>query len=171
MQILAVVISFIVAVSENNVIGKDNKLPWYLPTDMKYFKNMTWGMPVVMGRKSFDALGKSLMGRTNIVITRNKNWKADGVEVVQSIDQAITLASQTDAKEIYIIGGGEIFQAAMPSADKIYRTLVHENFEGDAFFPEIKQEEWKLVSNRDCEPDEKNAYALSFQVWERKPPS
>jgi dihydrofolate reductase len=166
-----VVISLIAAASENSVIGKDNKLPWHLPTDMKYFKNITWGMPVIMGRKSFEALGKPLRGRSNIVITRNKNWSADGVKTVQSIDQAINLASQTDAKEIYIIGGGEIFQAAIPSADRIYLTLVHENFEGDAFFPEIKHEEWKLTSNRDCDPDEKNAYALSFQVWERKTPS
>jgi dihydrofolate reductase len=161
-------ISFIVAASENNVIGKDNKLPWRLPTDMKYFKNVTWGMPVIMGRKSFEALGEPLKGRTNIVVTRNKNWQANGVQTAQTIDQAIILASQTDAKEIFIIGGGEIFQAALPSADRIYLTRVHENFEGDAFFPEIKKEEWQLASNRDCEQDEKNPYAVSFQVWERK---
>jgi dihydrofolate reductase len=161
-------ISFIVAVSENNVIGKNNQLPWQIPRDMKYFKNVTWAMPVVMGRKTFEALGKPLNGRTNIVVTRNKDWKKNGVQTVQSIDQAIVLAAKTDAKEIFIIGGAEIFQAAMPSADRIYLTLVHENFEGDAFFPEIKQEDWKLASNRDCEPDERNPYALSFQIWERK---
>jgi len=166
-----VTISLIAAVSENSVIGKDNQLPWHLPTDMKYFKNITWGMPVIMGRKSFEALGKPLRGRRNIVITRNRNWRSDGVTAVQTIDQAVNLATQTDAKEIYIIGGGEIFNAAMPSADRIYLTLVHGSFEGDAFFPEIKQEEWKLTSNRDCDADEKNAYALSFQVWERKPSS
>lgn len=162
------IISFIVAASENNVIGKNNKLPWYLPTDMKYFKNVTWGMPVVMGRKSFEALGEALKGRTNIVVTRNKNWKANGIQAVQSIDQAITLAAQTDAKEIFIIGGGEIFRAALPSADRIYLTRVHENFDGDAFFPELNEEDWKLVSSRECSPDEKNSYALSFEVWERK---
>jgi dihydrofolate reductase len=162
------IISLIAAVSENNVIGKDNKLPWYLPTDMKYFKNITWGMPVIMGRKSFESLGKPLQGRTNIVVTRNKNWKAEGVQVVQGVDQAIILATQLDAKEIFVIGGAEIFQAAMPTADRIYLTLIHGNFEGDTFFPELKQVEWKLVSNRDCEPDEKNTHALSFQVWERK---
>lgn len=150
------------------MIGKDNKLPWCLPTDMRYFKNTTWGMPVIMGRKSFESLGKPLKGRTNFVITRNKEWRADGTQVVSSIDQAITLAAQTDAKEIFIIGGAEIFKAALPSADRIYLTLVHENFDGDAFFPELKTDEWELVSNRDCEADEKNAYALSFQVWERK---
>ena len=163
------VISFIVAASENNVIGRNNKLPWCLPTDMKYFKNVTWGMPVIMGRKSFESLGKALKGRTNIVVTRNKNWKADDVQAVQTIDQAITLAAQTDAKEIFIIGGAEIFRSALPSADRIYLTLVHGNFDGDAFFPELERGEWKLISNRDCEADEKNHFALSFQVWERKP--
>jgi dihydrofolate reductase len=167
-KITIVIISFIVAVSENNVIGKANKLPWRLPTDMKYFKNVTWAMPVIMGRKSYEALGEPLKGRNNIVVTRDKNWKADGVLTVSSIDQAITVASQTDAKEIFIIGGGEIFQAALPSAARIYLTLVHGTFDGDAHFPELKQDEWKLVSNRDCDADEKNAYALSFQVWERK---
>ncbi len=163
------VISFIVAASENNVIGKDNQLPWHLPTDTKYFKNITWGMPVIMGRKSFEALGKPLKGRKNIVITRNKNWKAEGVQVVQSIDKAITAATQADVREIFITGGAEIFQAALPSADKIYLTRVHGNFDGDAFFPEINEDEWKLTKNFDCEPDDKNPYALSFQVWERKP--
>jgi dihydrofolate reductase len=161
-------ISFIVAASKNNVIGKDNKLPWCLPTDMRYFKNITWGMPVIMGRKSFESLGKPLKGRTNIVVTRNKEWKAEDVEVVPSIDRAITFATQTDAKEIFIIGGAEIFRSALPSADRIYLTLVHGNFDGDAFFPEMEKNEWTLVSNRDCAADEKNAYALSFQVWERK---
>ena len=162
------VISFIVAASENNVIGKDNKLPWCLPTDMRYFKNVTWGMPVIMGRKSFESLGKALKGRTNIVVSRNKDWKAPDVQVVQTIDQAITRATQTDAKEIFIIGGAEIFRSALPSTDRIYLTLVHGNFDGDAFFPELERGEWKLISNRDCEIDDKNPYALSFQVLERK---
>ena len=161
-------ISFIVAVSENNVIGKDNKLPWHLPTDMKYFKNQTWAMPVVMGRKTYEALGKPLEGRKNIVVTRQTDWKPGGVEIVHSIDQAIVTATKQDAKEIFIIGGAEIFQAAMPSADKIYLTLIHKSFDGDAFFPEIDPEQWNLTSNRDCEADEKNPYAHSFQVWERK---
>ena len=125
-------------------------------------------MPVVMGRKTFEALGKPLEGRTNIVITRQTDWKPAGVEIVHSIDQAIVEATKLDAKEIFIIGGAEIFSAALPSTDRIYLTLIHHNFEGDAFFPELKQEEWKLVSNKDHEADEKNKYAHSFQVWERK---
>jgi dihydrofolate reductase len=161
-------ISFIVAASENNVIGKDNKLPWCLPTDMRYFKNVTWGMPVIMGRKSFESLGKPLKGRTNIVVTRNRDWRAEGTQVVQSIDKAITVAGQTDAKEIFIIGGAEIFRSALPSADRIYLTLVHGHFDGDAFFPTMAPREWKLTSNRDCDADDKNPYALSFQIWERK---
>ena len=163
------VISFIVAASENNVIGKDNKLPWCLPTDMRYFKNVTWGMPVIMGRKSFESLGKALKGRTNIVVTRNKEWQAEGTQVVQSIDQAITLATQTDAKEIFIIGGAEIFRSALPSADRIYLTLVHGNFNGYAFFPSMEPEEWKLWSKHEVAAEEKKPKPEAFQVWERKP--
>jgi dihydrofolate reductase len=162
------IISFIVAASENNVIGKDNQLPWHLPADMKYFKNQTWAMPVVMGRKTFEALGKPLEGRTNIVITRKTDWNPGGVEIVHSIDQAIVEATKLDAKEIFIIGGAEIFSAALPSADRIYLTRIHHAFDGDAFFPELNQEEWKLASNKDFAADDKNKYALSFQVWERK---
>ena len=150
------------------MIGKNNQLPWQLPRDMKYFKNKTWAMPVVMGRKTFEALGKPLEGRTNIVITRQTNWKPGGVQIVHSIDQAIVAATQEDAKEIFIIGGAEIFQAAMPSADRIYLTLIHKNFEGDAFFPPINTDQWKLTSNIDCDADEKNVFAHSFQVWERQ---
>ena len=150
------------------MIGKNNQLPWHLPRDMKYFKNKTWAMPVVMGRKTFEALGKPLEGRTNIVITRQTNWNPGGVQVVHTIDQAIIVATQEDAKEIFVIGGAEIFQSAMPSADRIYLTLIHENFEGDAFFPPIDHEQWKLTSQIDCDADEKNAYPHSFQTWERK---
>lgn len=125
-------------------------------------------MPVVMGRKTFEALGKPLEGRTNIVITRQTNWKPAGVEIVHSIDQAIVAATKLDAKEIFIIGGAEIFTAALPSADRIYLTLIHHAFEGDAFFPALIQDEWKLVSNKDFAADDKNKYAHSFQVWERK---
>jgi dihydrofolate reductase len=163
-----VVISLIVAASENYVIGKNNKLPWRLPADLKYFKNMTWAMPVVMGRKTFESMGKPLRGRNNIVVTRNKDWKAEGTHTVNSLDQAFLTASEFDAKEIFVIGGSEIFQSALPVADRIYLTLIHHNFEGDSFLPKNFTEGWKIRSNRDYDPDEKNAYALSFQVWEKK---
>ncbi|MBI1343693.1 MAG: dihydrofolate reductase [Terrimonas sp.] len=162
------VISLIVAVSSNNVIGKDNQLPWHLPEDMKYFKNTTWAMPVVMGRKTFASLGKALPGRTNVVITRQQDWKTEGVKVVNSFDEAVGIALQEDVKEIFIIGGAEIFKAAIPVVQRMYITRIHHEFEGDVFFPAFNEEEWELVSVRDCVPDENNIYAYTFQVWERK---
>lgn len=162
-------ISFIVATDENNVIGKNNRLPWHLPSDMKYFKNQTWGMTVIMGRKSLESLGKPLQGRKNIVITRNTDWKPEGVQVAHSVAEAIALAKQTGVKEIFIIGGAEIFKATMSIADRIYLTRIHHKFEGDAYFPEVSANEWNLMRSRFCKADEKNQYAHTFQVWERKP--
>ncbi len=161
-------ISFIVAAAENNVIGKDNQLPWHLPSDMKYFKNQTWGMTVIMGRKSLESLGKPLQGRKNIVVTRNKDWKQEGTEVAHSINEAIDLAKETGVNEIFIIGGAEIFKEAMPVANRIYLTRIHHHFDGDAYFPEVSDAEWTLVQSRFCDADEKNQYPHTFQVWERK---
>lgn len=161
-------ISFIVAADESNVIGKDNQLPWHLPGDMKYFKNQTWGMTVIMGRKSLESLGKPLQGRKNIVVTRNKNWKREGVEVAHSINEAIELAKQTGTKEIFIIGGAEIFKEAMPVANRIYLTRIHHKFEGDVYFPAVSTNEWNLVKNKFCAADEKNQFSYTFEVWERK---
>ncbi len=161
-------ISFIVAAAENNVIGKDNQLPWHLPSDMKYFKNQTWGMTVIMGRKSLESLGKPLQGRKNIVVTRNKDWKQEGTEVARSINEAIDLAKETGVNEIFIIGGAEIFKEAMPVANRIYLTRIHHHFDGDAYFPEVSDAEWTLVQSRFCDADEKNQYPHTFQVWERK---
>jgi dihydrofolate reductase len=168
---ISMTLSLLLAAAENNVIGKDNKLPWHLPNDLKYFKNLTWGMPVIMGRKTYESFGKPLQGRRNIVITHNKDWKAEGVEVAGSIEEAIEMAKESAVKEIFIIGGGEIFKTILPKADRIYLTRIYHSFEGDAYFPEIKENEWRLVKERKCEADEKNTYAHSFQVWERKPPS
>jgi dihydrofolate reductase len=162
-----VLLSLLVAISENNVIGKNNKLPWHLPEDLKYFKNTTWAMPIIMGRKTFESIGKPLPGRTNIVITRNKKWKGDGVKIVHDLDQARKVGEDLDVKEIFVIGGAEIFKTSLPQADRIYLTRIHQNFEGDAFFPSIDKS-WELISNRDNLPDEKNMYACSFQIWERR---
>ena len=161
------IISLVVAAAENNVIGKDNGLPWRLPNDLKFFKNTTWGMPVIMGRKTFESFKKNLSGRKNIVITRNKEWKEDGVTVVSNLDAAIAEAAATDAKEIFVIGGGEVFREVFPKANRVYLTRVHANVEGDAFFPEVRTPEWKMVSNHDWFKDEKHAFDYSFQVWER----
>ena len=159
-------LSLLVAADENNVIGKDNQLPWHLPNDLKYFKNQTWGMPILMGRKTFESIGKPLPGRKSIVITRNSTWKHEGVMVVHSVEQAIEKAKELSVKEIFVIGGAEIFNSAFSLASRIYITRIHHQFDGDVFFPAIPQGEWNLVSNRFCAADEKNAYSHSFQVWE-----
>lgn len=162
------IVSLLVAASENNVIGKDNKLPWHLPNDLKYFKNLTWGMPILMGRKTFDSIGKALPGRKSIVITRNRDWQHQGVDVVHSIEEAIQKAEFFGVKEIFVIGGAEIFKTSLLTADRIYLTRIHHNFDGDVFFPEVLEEKWKLTSTRYCEADEKNLYNHTYQVWERK---
>jgi dihydrofolate reductase len=165
------IISLIVAASTNNAIGKENKLLWHLPNDMKFFKNTTWGMPVVMGRKTYEALaGEPLPGRFNFVITRQKDWKPgrDKVTVNSGLQQALEAAKDTDCKEAFVIGGGEIYKEAMAIGDRIYMTRVHAVLDGDTFFPAIDEKVWQLTDNRDFPADEKHAYAYSFQVWERK---
>jgi dihydrofolate reductase len=160
-------ISLVVAAATNNAIGKDGKMPWHLPNDMKHFKNITWGMPVVMGRKTFDSLGKPLAGRKNIVITRQSGWKAEGVIPVKTIEDAFFVAQQADANEVMVIGGGEIYKTLFDRAKRIYLTRVEAEPEADTFFPVIQQEQWHLMSQQNHEADEKNAYNYSFQVWER----
>ena len=161
--------SIIVATSENNVIGRDNDLPWMMPEDMKFFKNTTWGMPVIMGRKTFESMkGRPLTGRTNIVITRHDNYKADSAVVVQNLTDAIFVASETDSNEAFIIGGGQIFKESINKVDRIYRTVIHTIVDGDVFFPVIDETKWRLKSHRNCKADEKNKFDYSFQLWEKK---
>jgi len=163
------IISLVVAASDNNVIGKNNQLLWHLPKDMKFFKNVTWAMPVVMGRKTFESMkSKPLPGRKNIVITRQPGWNAEGVSVVDSVDAAASLAEQLNYKEIFIIGGGMIYLIAFDRANKIYMTRVHADLEGETYFPVIEKNDWSLVSKTENPADEKHAYAFSFQLWERK---
>ena len=162
------ILSLLLAADENNVIGKDNQLPWHLPNDLKYFKNQTWAMPILMGRKTFESIGKPLQGRKSIVITRSNEWKHDGVEVVHSVEEAIEKAKEFAVKEIFVIGGAEIFQTAFAEANRIYLTRIHHQFDGDAYFPEVSDKDWNLVQSRFCAADEKNKYDHTFQVWERK---
>jgi dihydrofolate reductase len=162
------IVSLLVAASENNIIGKDNQLPWHLPNDLKYFKNLTWGMPILMGRKTFDSIGKPLPGRKSIVITRNSDWQHEGVDVVHSIEDAIQKAESYGVKEIFVIGGAEIFETSLPTANRIYLTRIHQEFEGNVFFPQLSEEDWQLTSSRYCEADEKNIYHHTYQVWNRK---
>jgi len=161
-------ISLIVAAAENNAIGKDNQLLWHLPNDLKFFKNTTWGGVVIMGRKTFESVNKPLPGRVNIVITKQKNWQAENVLIADSIESAIQLATDEGFKEIFIIGGGEIYKESMSLSNRIYLTRVHTNVKGDTFFPEMNEQEWKMISSNKFYSDEKHAFDYSFQVWERR---
>jgi dihydrofolate reductase len=161
------IISLVVAAANNNAIGKDNKLLWHLPNDLKYFKNVTWGMPVIMGRKTYESFGKPLAGRKNIVITRQAKWKAEGTVVVKSLEDALFLVSEMDVKEAMVIGGGEIYRMAFEKSRRIYLTRVDAEPEGDTFFPAIDPKIWKLVRQKDHSADEKHQFAYSFQVWEK----
>jgi dihydrofolate reductase len=161
-------ISLIVAASANNAIGRNNQLLWHLPKDLNFFKNTTWGMVVIMGRKTFESVNKPLPGRTNIVITSNPAWKAENVWVVSNLPDAIAQAKRTNCKEIFIIGGGEIYKQSMTLADKLYMTRVHAQIEGDTFFPVIDEAAWELKEELDFKKDEKHQYDFSFQTWYKK---
>lgn len=160
-------ISLIVAVANNQVIGKNNKLPWYLPADLKYFKSVTMGHHMIMGRKTFESIGggKPLPGRTTVIVTRQMGYKAEGCVVVHSLEEAINVAKND--VELFIIGGAEIFKQGLQMADKLYLTKIHQDFEGDTFFPSINLHEWKMIGCEEHEPDEKNKYPYSFLVYKR----
>jgi len=160
------IISFIVAVSQNNVIGKDNKLPWHLPADMKYFKQVTFGHHIIMGRSTYEALGKVLPGRTNIIVTRQHDFDAPGCIIVGDLRSAFDCAREHHETECFVIGGGDVFRQSIVWADKIYLTKVFHNFEGDTFFPDLNKDDWNMISEDRHLPDEKNRYAYAFQVFE-----
>jgi len=163
------IVSLIVAAGTNNAIGKDNQLLWHLPKDLQFFKQTTWAMPVVMGRKTFESLGgKPLNGRVNIIITRQKDWSHEGVVVVHSLADALFFAKESDYKEVFIAGGGEIYAQAMSQANKIYMTRVDAVIDGDTFFPEIDSSDFTLSNEVTHAVHEKHAYVFSFQTWLRK---
>jgi len=157
-------ISAIVATDKNNAIGKNNQLLWHLPADLKFFKTVTMGCPIVMGRKTYESIGRLLPGRTNIIISRNSDYVVEGALVANSLQNAISLASN---QHIFIIGGAEIYKQAMPIVTELYRTLVNSTFEADTFFPEIKSTEFQLTWEECHEFDEKNRFDYCFQKWER----
>ncbi len=164
-------ISIIVAIAENNVIGNDNCLIWHLPADLKYFKEKTTGHCVITGRKNYESIPKKfrpLPNRTNIIISRQKDYYAPGAAVVGSIDEAIEKAKQSGREEIFIIGGAQIYEQTMHLADKLYITKIYHSFEGDAFFPEIKPGEWKETEPIKGIVDEKNKYDHDFIIYEKK---
>ncbi|QNE39912.1 dihydrofolate reductase [Hymenobacter sp. NBH84] len=160
-------IALIVAVAENGVIGQDNTLPWHLPNDLKHFKQLTSGHPIVMGRRTFESIGKPLPNRQNIVVTRQTDWHPTGCEVANSVPAAVELA-QTFGDDIFIIGGAEIYRQALPAADTIFLTEVHQTVEGDALFPDLNRTEWQEETRERHEPDLKHAFAYSFVTLRRR---
>ena len=158
-------ISIIVAMAANGVIGNDNELPWHLPADLKHFKQTTMGKPILMGRKTWESIGRPLPGRTNIVITRDSAYSATGCIVVNSIEAALAAAGEQD--EVMVIGGAELYRQVLPCADTIYLTRIHASFDGDTRFPEISDTEWQQLERVDHEADEKNLQDYSFIRLER----
>jgi len=163
------IISAIVATGINNEMGKDNKLIWHLPADLKFFKATTLGSPVIMGRKTYESIGRLLPGRKNIIITRNTDLRIEGAEIHTSLQAAFDYCKQLPEPpaKVFLIGGAEIYKQAMPYTDEIYRTLIKEKFDADVFFDEIDQNKFKLVWQECHEPDEKNAHFFCYQKWER----
>ncbi|MGB4400114.1 MAG: dihydrofolate reductase [Daejeonella sp.] len=157
--------SLIVAVDENNGIGKDNKLPWHLPADLKHFKNLTTGHPIIMGRKTFESIGKALPNRLNIVVSRQSSYTAEGATVVSSLEEAMGLCDESE--EAFIIGGAQIFEHSFSYADILYLTVIHHQFDADTFFPKVDKETWKEVESTTHAPDEKNLYSYTFIKYKR----
>ncbi len=160
------IVSIVVAIAENNAIGKDNHLLWKLPKDLKHFKDITAGHTVIMGRKTFDSVGKPLPNRRNIVITRDLKLKLAGAEVTNSLDEALKLCDPKE--EVMIVGGAEIYRQALTLTDRIYLTRVHHSYDADTFFPEIKPEIWMETAVERHRPDEKHAVAYTFSTLLRK---
>ncbi|MET4696335.1 dihydrofolate reductase [Endozoicomonas lisbonensis] len=165
-------IAMIAAVAENNAIGINNKMPWYLPGDLRYFKAVTMGKPIIMGRKTFDSLSKPLPGRTNIVITRDADWHHEGVKVVHSLDEALALAEDialiNGNDEVMVIGGAQIYKQALDKADRLYLTKVYQSFEGDAFFPDINESDWLETARQDMQSEDEEPLTFSYLVLDRK---
>ena len=158
-------ITLIVAAAENNAIGKNNQMPWHLPNDFKYFKKNTLEHSIVMGRKTFDSIGKPLPERRNIILTRDMRYFSEEADVANSLNEVMNFCR--DEREIFIIGGANVYEQTLPLAQRVLLTRVHTIVDGDAFFPTLSADEWKLVSAEKHEKDEKHAYDYTFEVYER----
>ncbi|HLU21377.1 dihydrofolate reductase [Lederbergia graminis] len=160
-------ISFLWAEDENHLIGRNNDLPWRIPADLKYFKETTLGHPIVMGRKTYESIGKALPGRTNVILTRDENFEADGCIIFHTKDELLKW-SKEQQKEIFITGGAEIYRLFMDVVDRLYVTKILHTFEGDTYFPEVNWDNWSLISSKPGVKDEKNPYDYEFRIYERK---
>ena len=161
------ILSLIVAVADNGVIGRDNALPWHLPEDLRRFKRVTLGKPVVMGRKTFESIGKPLPGRLNVVVTRDTNYHRDGVTVVHSVDAALAAAGA--AEEVMVIGGADLFRLFLPRAQRVHLTRVHGDIAGDIRWPPLDETTWRRSAAEAFPADDRHAYAMTFELWEKRP--
>ncbi|MBU6504739.1 MAG: type 3 dihydrofolate reductase [Betaproteobacteria bacterium] len=159
-------LSLIVAMTENRIIGANNAMPWHLPADLAFFKATTLGHPVIMGRKTFESIGRALPGRRNIVVSRNPGYLAEGCDTVTDMVQSLQQAGP--APEIFVIGGAQLFELALPQAQRIYLTRIHATLDGDTFFPELDPAEWQEISRQHHSRDPKNAFDLTFLTLERR---
>ena len=160
-------LSMIAAMGKNRVIGKDNDMPWHLPADLQHFKKTTLGSPIIMGRKTYDSIGRPLPGRLNIILSRNSDLEIEGCRVVHSLDEAIALAEKEKSDEVFITGGAHLYHTFLEKADRLYITLIDENFEGDTYFPDYTQLNWLEVSREDHLADKKNIHNFSFITLDR----
>ena len=159
------ILSMIVAHANNRVIGKNNDMPWHLPADLAYFKKSTLGKPIIMGRKTFQSIGRPLPGRKNIVISRDESYQVEGVEVVNSVEAALALV--VDSEEVMVIGGGAIYQHCLAAAQRLYITHIDADIDGDTYFPDYDLSVWEKVASDIRPSDEKNQYQLDFSVYEK----
>ncbi|UJF34429.1 dihydrofolate reductase [Paenibacillus hexagrammi] len=158
-------LSFIFAMDRNGAIGKDNKLPWHLPADLQFFKRVTMGHTILMGRKTYESIGKPLPGRKNVILTQNREFQAEGCAIVHTVQE---VKEQWKDEDLYVIGGAEIFRLLLADADRMYITYINHEFEADSYFTEFDLSEWSLVSEEQGERNEKNPYEYYFRIYERK---
>jgi dihydrofolate reductase len=163
-------LTLVVAAAENDVIGRDGDLPWRLPADLAHFKSVTMGLPIVMGRRTWESIGRPLPGRENIVVSRNPGYVAEGGRLVGSLEEAVAHARSAGAPELMVIGGAGLYAAALPIADRILLTRVHAEVPGDTKLPPVSPEDWEVTDVRERPADERNPYRLSFMELRRRPP-
>lgn len=161
-------VSLIWAMDDNGLIGRDNQLPWSLPADMRWFRQHTLGKTIVMGRKTYDSIGRPLPERRNLVLTQQQGLSIEGCEVVHSLEQALQVLPDRQIDELMVMGGAQVYHLALPLAQRLYVTRIHAAFEGDAWFPQFNWDQWREIERTDHQPDEKNAYPYSFSIYERQ---
>ncbi len=161
-------LSMIAAMGKDRVIGKDNNMPWHLPADLQHFKKTTFGCPIIMGRKTYDSIGRPLPGRLNIILSRNTKLQIEGCSVVNSLEDALALAKESGVDEVFITGGAHLYNKFLANADRLYLTLIDETFEGDTYFPDYTQLNWKEVERENHLADDKNLHNYSFITLDKR---